>query len=227
MEDDEDLSKQLLDLAAEFGDLPFVWWLGPDTMPENMGLRIEEMGFSQVEVLQGMNLDMRTMGDCQPRLGKEIGLHMEWAVTEDQIKIYAELLTSIMSPSDQNIITAYAQTAQKLLTPGMPIGFALARVKGQPVSGFEYWLGPGKLVGIYGLVCKPEWRNQGIATALLQHGLSFFKNEKGCQNATLQVSTMAQGLCTRLGFRPYGVWVQYTKKEFWMKSNGFADGLAN
>ena len=125
-----------------------------------------------------------------------------------ELAAYAALLAANWEPPDTCVTQAYAGAEAALLTPRCPLRFVVGYADGEAVCGAEFRLGPGTLAGVYGLVTPARHRRQGFASRLLWAALVDLR-AAGFTHATLQASEDGLHLYRRMGFQPYGDWVEY------------------
>lgn len=106
---------------------------------------------------------------------------------------------------DAGLCRGRSRLAEPALPPALRVGYA----NGEAVCGAELRLGPGPLAGIYGLVTPARHRRQGFASRLLWAALVELR-AAGFTHATLQASEDGLHLYRRMGFQPYGDWVEYS-----------------
>ena len=197
---------RLLALEKFFQGRPFTWWLGPDTEPDNLGAELEKRGLRREEVSVGMNLDLSRLSGQEPDTA--VPLTVRPARHPSELAAYAALLAANWEPPDTCVTQAYAGAEAALLTPRCPLRFVVGYADGEAVCGAEFRLGPGTLAGVYGLVTPARHRRQGFASRLLWTALVDLR-AAGFTHATLQASEDGLHLYRRMGFQPYGDWVEY------------------
>ena len=197
---------RLKELEEFFQGRPFTWWLGPDTEPGNLGAELERRGLRRDDVSVGMNLDLSRLSGQAPDTA--VPLTVRPARHSSELAAYAALLAANWEPPDTCVIQAYAGAVTALLSPRCPLRFMVGYVDGEAVCGAEFRLGPGTLAGVYGLVTPARHRRQGFASRLLWAALADLR-AAGFTHATLQASQDGLRLYRRMGFQPYGDWVEY------------------
>lgn len=204
---DATFDTRLTELEGFFAGRPFTWWLGPDTEPHNLGTELERRGLCREESSVGMNLDLSRLPAAVPETAAPLIVRPVRRPSE--LADYAALMASNWDPPDISVPRAYAGAQAALLAPRCPLHFVVGYAAGEAVCGAEFRLGPGTLAGIYGLVTPAARRRRGFATHLLWSALRDLR-EAGFTHATLQASAMGQNLYRRMGFQPYGDWVEYS-----------------
>lgn len=201
------LDERLKELENFFGGRPFTWWLGPDTEPGDLGAELERRGLCREETSVGMNLDLSLLPPHAPATALPLAVRPVRHPAE--LTDYATLLAANWDPPDRFVLRAYARARAALLDPRCPLRFAVGYASGEAVCGVELRLGPGLLAGVYGLVTPARHRRKGFASRLLWAVLAD-AHSSGFAHATLQASEDGLNLYRRMGFQPYGDWVEYS-----------------
>jgi GNAT superfamily N-acetyltransferase len=94
-----------------------------------------------------------------------------------------------------------------------PVQYFLARVDGQPAAYFNAWAGIDGLGQVEDLFTKPEYRNRGLATALLHRCVAHCR-ENGADKIVIVAdpTDTPKQIYARLGFRPVAVNAHYVKR---------------
>ena len=94
-----------------------------------------------------------------------------------------------------------------------PVQYFLAYVEGNPVAYFNSWAGIDGVGQVEDLYTSPEYRKQGIATALIHHSVTDCR-EKGARSVVIVAdpSDTPKQIYARLGFLPVAVNAHYWKR---------------
>lgn len=115
-----------------------------------------------------------------------------FSLTEDGAYVYKKLNKKIL---DENIMHHFVAFQHE-----------------KPVSTCSLFLDKqSQSAGVYNCATVPEARKQGIATALIKHGL-FYAHEKGYDSAVLQADPDSQNLFKKIGFEVCTVYEAFIKK---------------
>jgi ribosomal protein S18 acetylase RimI-like enzyme len=94
-----------------------------------------------------------------------------------------------------------------------PVQYFLAYVAGKAVAYFNSWAGVDGVGQVEDLFTHPDYRNRGIATALIHHCVGDAR-AKGARDIVIVAdpTDTPKNLYTRMGFRPVAVCTHYLKK---------------
>jgi len=182
--------------AIERWGVPFLWWVGPDDRPTDIGARLERGGFSPVGETPGLAIDLailpsnpalpenfsiKTVGD-----GQELGA---WAKVAGRGTGFSESAQSALVELQHRVG----------LNMGAHVRFYLGSLDGVPVASSTMVLHSG-VAGIYAVATLPEARRQGIGAAMTYLPL-LEARELGYRIGTLQASEMGYPIYRRMGFQ--------------------------
>lgn len=191
---------------AIFDERPFLWWLGEDDRPGDLGERLERHGLVDLDHIPGMAMDLADLADpadAPPPPELEIspvldpdGIDAFHAVLahgfpEDYVDAATELAIAASSRR-QAAETGYRE----------PDGLAtrwLGRVDGRAVATTRLHTSAG-VAGVYGVVTVDDARRNGYGEAMTRHALRAAR-ARGHRIAVLQASSAGRGLYERIGFR--------------------------
>jgi ribosomal protein S18 acetylase RimI-like enzyme len=94
-----------------------------------------------------------------------------------------------------------------------PVQYFMAYVGGRPVAYFNSWSGVGGVGQVEDLFTHPDYRNRGIARALVHHCVADSR-AKGARDVVIVAdpTDTPKNLYARMGFRPVAVCSTYLKK---------------
>lgn len=179
---------------------PFSWWLSPGDEPADLGDRLSAAGLASEE----WELAMACEVPCGPAPTRPAPrLVIERAARRTDLEEFARINAENWTPPDPFVELYFARAEGRLLEPGSPLRFYVARLEGRAVAAVEIAVGGGAL-GVYNLSTRLRHRNAGIGGALLSEALRDAAEATGVRRAVLQAAPAASGLYRRLGFAEFG-----------------------
>ena len=198
----EEIERKIAAALAAFGEgelrLPLTWWIGPATQPPQLGKLLLAHGLVHAADAPGMALD----------------LHKLQVVTPTPARF---TLTSVTDPEGiEHWVQTFAtcsqfneQATQIWLTVHRYMGlkhkdscrYYVGWLGGLPVATSLLFLHNG-IAGIYQVATLPEYREQGIGTAMTSVPLREAFGQ-GYHIGVLESSQMAISMYRRLGFQQY------------------------
>ena len=121
----------------------------------------------------------------------------------NSISHFARINAENWTPPDPLVERYFERAAGRLVGPGSPLRFYVARLDGEPVAGVEIALG-GAGVGVFNLSTLRTHRRLGIGGALMTRALLESAREAGARKAVLQAAPAAARLYGRIGFSSFG-----------------------
>ncbi len=182
---------------AERG-VPMLWWIGPSPGPENLAAHLEARGLVHGFEAAGMAVDLSCLADGLPA-----PRHLEI----EEVRDFETLGTwcAVMAPVYEFPGFALEPWLDMHAAVGLgaekPYRHYIARLKGIPVATASLFFGAG-VAGISNVATLPQFRDQGIATAVTLAPL-LEAQRLGYRVGVLFASLAAIGLYRRLGFREY------------------------
>ena len=177
--------------VTEGGRLPATWWIGPTTMPANLGARLARRGLREGEPEFGMGIDVA--GVPAPTADVE-------EVGAGNLDAWLGVMGRAYGWSDPCAIEAWTELYRGgLEDPTPPWWHVLVRAGGAPVACASLF--PAGEVGfVTNVGTVPEARGAGHGTAATLSVLAIARRE-GFQRATLTASLMGRSVYARIGFR--------------------------
>jgi GNAT superfamily N-acetyltransferase len=181
--------------AANLRGVPAMWWIGPNSQPDDLGLRLERHGLTPARVMVGMAIHLgaleRAAGFADFRIERVQGPEMQrlWARLLGEGSNFGAEATRALVDLEPSLTSAeYA---------GKPryIGF----LSGRPVATSVLVLAAG-LAGVYAVSTLPEARGQGVGAAMTAFPL-LRAYAQGYRVGILQATTMGYSVYQRLGFQ--------------------------
>lgn len=195
--DDETLDESIESTLHPFKthNLPVRWWVGPSSLPKNLGCHLQKFCLNHNRDMLGMATNLSEL----PQATAIPNLILERVDNENALAQWYELLLEGFPIAyDQTYLQALAATS---LEPGSAERHFLARANGEVVGISTLFLGGG-VAGLYNVVTRGQMRGQGIGSWITLK--TFRQTPPEYQIATLQTTyPNALRLYHRLGFEVY------------------------
>ena len=115
---------------------------------------------------------------------------------------FAEVLTSLGAPADENIKTFFTDTKDALIAPASPLRAYVGYVGSDHVAALEAFNAHG-VISFYDMAQLPSTKGKPYAAALLLNALKEAK-KAGLRVACLQTPEGSRAVYERIGFKPVG-----------------------
>lgn len=184
-----------IDLAdaavTDQGALPATWWIGPSTVPADLGSRLRTRGLTDAEPEFGMVVDVA--GLPSPVGGVE-------EVGETGLDEWLGVMSRSYGWSDPRAIEAWSELYRGALDdPAPPWWHVLVRQAGAPVACASLFPA-GDIAFVTNVGTVPEARGAGHGTDATLAVLAIARR-LGYRRASLTASLMGRGVYARIGFR--------------------------
>lgn len=175
-------------------DLPMLWWVGPNTQPDDLAERLVRAGFTRADELPMMAIDLQSM-KAEPT---PPNVTIKQVESEEELRVWSRILTDTFSlaGTGQNSFEELEHSLG-LEQDGRRYRF-IAYLHDQAVATSALFAEAG-VAGIYNVATLPEARQQGIGGAITLAPL-LHAREQGYRIGTLQATAMGQPIYRRLGF---------------------------
>ncbi|HEY2552784.1 MAG TPA: GNAT family N-acetyltransferase [Streptosporangiaceae bacterium] len=178
--------------AQSLGDLPSMWWAGPDSDP---GLAAALMARGAVELerdpIMAIRLDEVPMADGQR------GLIIDEVASDDGLAEWVRGYAPSFGFPPELVPALVAMEAARPDPPGSLVRLT-ARIDGK-LAGTGALLDRHGVAGVYVVTTPAEFRRRGIATALTAAALAIGR-ERGRTIGTLQATPEGEPVYQRMGF---------------------------
>jgi ribosomal protein S18 acetylase RimI-like enzyme len=185
---------------------PFLWWLGPDDSPADLGERLVRHGLVYLDDIPGMAMDLADLADeatAPPPPELDIRPVLEDADLADFLSVTTQGFPEDWG--DGQAIEVFAAGMREVAAEenhrepnGAPTRW-IGRVDGRAVATARLHAGSG-VAGIYTVVTVPDARRRGYGEALTRRAM-LAGRDAGLRIATLQASDSGRGVYERIGFR--------------------------
>jgi GNAT superfamily N-acetyltransferase len=175
-----------------------LWWTGPTTQPPDLGKNLLSYGFEHVFEAPAMALDLNSLKEEQPTIPD---LTIEEILDKKDLKTWCDIMTFVYDFPDFAHEPWFEMLASLGLGPDKPFRHYLARVEGKPVATASVFFGAG-LAGLSSVATLPEYRKQGIGTAITLEPL-LEARRSGYRIGALFSSEMALDMYREIGFKEY------------------------
>ncbi|HSF14042.1 MAG TPA: GNAT family N-acetyltransferase [Vicinamibacteria bacterium] len=206
---EHDADERIAEALGYFRDVgrPFSWWVGPCSRPLDLESRLQDHGLGAAEYELGMTIPLTEVPD---HLDTPAGASIRRVATSKELSSFAAVLAELSDPADENVRAFFESSKSVVLTDDCPMRFYLAYVDSEPAAVSELFHGNG-IAGVHMVGTSAKFRRRGLGMALTWTALADGKR-LGMNTGTLQASPEGQPVYERLGFRPCGRFVEYTRR---------------
>jgi ribosomal protein S18 acetylase RimI-like enzyme len=175
-------------------NLPYAWWVSPNSQPHNLGLYLERCGLKQTEQDLGMVADLTEL----PLLKTSNELVIKRVDSVQTLHDFAFVVSFAGDSPDLVVRSFYENVAATIFTKDCPLRLFVAYFNEKPVSTSGVFL-DSKMAGIYSVATLKAFRRRGFGTAVTLAALHSARNE-GHQFGSLQASEDGKSIYESLGF---------------------------
>jgi GNAT superfamily N-acetyltransferase len=177
-------------------ELPFLWYVWPNSSPENLGEQLLANGFLHSHDAPAMLADLSALPD---KVSRADGLGIERVRTEEMLAEYRVPLEVSFEIPDE-VSDLFVSIFRYLdLTDDASTYHYVAYLDGKLSACSTVYLGEDDVAGIWNVATLPEARGKGIGTAVTWEACCEAK-QRGYQHAVLLSSEMGYNVYQRLGF---------------------------
>ncbi|NYT02581.1 MAG: GNAT family N-acetyltransferase [Methanosarcinales archaeon] len=189
--------RDLQSLARGRG-VPLAWFTTPLSRPEDLGERLQSMGFFLGGVTAGMAMDLSLLRQPLP---PPPGLVVEEVGDARAFREWSMVMLPVFQFPDYAFDPWVDMHAALGFGPERPWRHYLLRLQGRPVATSSLFLG-SRACMVASVAVLPEHRRQGIGSAAVLAPL-LEARRLGKRLGTLCSSDMGQGIYRRLGFQEH------------------------
>ncbi|WP_257348141.1 GNAT family N-acetyltransferase [Pseudalkalibacillus decolorationis] len=190
-----------------FGSQPFSWWIGPDSLPEDLHQRVKGYGFKHHDSYFGL-IKLVTSTEAN-----DLRYEMREVVNEQDVRAYINVSSNIWGYDKSTQEALIQQRLAYLNHEERRSGLLIVLDSGSPVGYAGYrFSSDGQAMYLAGTGVLEEYRGQGIYRALLTARTQLAK-EYGCEwLATQAREGTSEPILRKLGFEEIGIYQVYTKE---------------
>ena len=184
---------------------PGLWWVGPQSRPDNLGETLQQSGMQPIGETPAMALDLRSLPQALEPIA---GLTVEKVRGPDMQALWART-AGIGTEAPEDAVDALERLEATLGDPGYAhqrryVGF----LDGVPVASAALVLEAG-VAGIYAVATIPDARRRGIGRLMTTLPLIEARAELGYRIGILQASSMGRPVYAKMGFTEIGSYRLY------------------
>jgi ribosomal protein S18 acetylase RimI-like enzyme len=184
---------------AQHRGMPVIWRVGPDSTPDNLGLRLEDGGFTYVDDALAMAVDLAAFEiDEQPPSHIQIETVQDDAGLREWTSIGIEGF-DFPTFAEEPVFAMHRAIGRDAARSHE---MYLARIDGTAV-GMATLVTECGVATLQNLATRKNARRQGVGTALPRHVMREGR-KRGLATGVLQASSMGQGVYRRIGFGEVG-----------------------
>lgn len=194
----EETIKELL-LSYKERKLPFYWFVGPLSKPNNLGELLRKENPSFLEVLPGLALNLNELSDEKRDLPNiTIKKVQDYETFKQFVEVFVE---AFEVPKDLLFDFLLESLSLVYLSANSATNAFLAYYNGRPVASSIGFYGSG-VIGLYGIATLKEARGNGIGSAITLTPL-YEAKKLGYEIGVLHSTEMGLNMYKRIGFKEY------------------------
>lgn len=203
----EDAGTRIRAAAGHFRekDLPFTWWAGPLSQPDELPRLLADEGLRAAETELGMAAFRESL---PARIDLPDGLEIRRVTDAEALGHFARINAANWDPPDPAVGEFFHRAAPLLLRRGCPMRLYAGYLRGEPAATAELFLGGGA-AGIHMVSTLRTFRRRGIGIAMTWHCASEGLRA-GQETVVLQASSDGAPVYARLGFQAVCEFTEYT-----------------
>jgi GNAT superfamily N-acetyltransferase len=175
---------------------PALWWIGPGSKPDDLGLQLERYGLQPAGEVPGMAVDLATVDDKAETAANFTIRKVNNAETQ---RLWARI-AAVGTGFPDAAVDAMERIESALADPQYKAQHRyLGYLDGTPVATSALVLDSG-VAGIYAVATVPEARRKGIGRSMTQMPL-LEARQSGYRVGILQSSAMGYPVYQKIGFR--------------------------
>ena len=203
---EEDVDARIEEVRQHFAahQVPFMWSVGPFSLPSELASHLEYHGLRRVEEPPGMALNLIALNEDIPFPSE---LAIERVSNAEVLREFVEVMRVGFEMPPFTVDGLLEGFSAVGLTEGSPWRNYAGRLDGEAVTTASLAIGAG-VAGIYNVATLPKVRRRGFGAAMTLAALREAR-ELGYRIGILQSSAGGLGLYRRLGFKRYSSYSVY------------------
>ena len=196
----EDEANKKIENAIEFfseRNVPFLWFVDPETKPEDMPSRLTKHGLQNVGEYKAMASNLNTIKN---QLGEPTGFEIKQVKNKSDMKTFWNIWYRGYEYPEFLYDNFYETSIKKKIRHPdrqLYIGY----LEGKPVATSHLLMGGGA-AGLWWVTVLPEARGKGIGTFISQWTIMKGK-DNGYKLSTLYSTEMGHPIYKKIGFQDY------------------------
>lgn len=193
-----------------FGEVPFSWWVGPNSKPVDLVERLTHYNFGIIDEYIGLAYSLKVWEKGSIRGNYKI-VEVE---NDEQLWEQVRVSSAIWGYDEASLQSIFNQRKSYLQSPFRKGGFivVLDGERGIGYSNYRY-SSDGKVLYLNGSAVLPEYRGKGVYSDLVSMRLAEAKS-RGCELVTCQARKgTSEPILRKLGFVEYGTYYHLAKKD--------------
>jgi ribosomal protein S18 acetylase RimI-like enzyme len=204
---DDNIDQQLNEALTLFekSKVPVLWWIGPNSYPQNLDKLLEKREFRKVDEPPGMHMNLN---DLNLSYLNDSELKIELVSNTKQMEDWVAVFIAGMGTPEnrrEDLLKSQMLLQEKKEFPKF-VGY----INEEPVTISALIL-DDNVAGLYFVITKTEQRGRGFGTVITLAALKEAR-ERGYQEAILQSSAMGYNIYKRIGFEEYCRFKCYFRK---------------
>ena len=192
---DEEIDKEIQTVKRFFSErnVPWIWWLGPNTQPKDMLQRLSALGLTGHSPLPAMALALSAR---EKAINPDV---LVWqAKKRSDLEAASQIRRSIFELSSDIFFSYFEDMAEEWLQ-NASARLYLARYKDGPPASIGALILGNSYPGVYAMTTLPEWERKGLGSAILERILREAEND-GHSMIFLTASPKGYPLYQKFGF---------------------------
>ena len=180
-----------------------MWWIGGQTQPLEIGMKLEQHGFEKAFDSPAMAVDLHNMDETT---ATPANFRITTVTSEPEARVWATTFATAFSQPTA-VGDAWYDTSVRRGRANMPWTLYLGWLDETPVATGMLFYGAG-IAGIYGIGTLPQARGHGIGKAITLHPL-LEARAAGYHIGALFASPSGYPIYQKIGFGHYGSLIRY------------------
>ncbi|WP_221567251.1 GNAT family N-acetyltransferase [Alkalihalobacillus sp. TS-13] len=206
VETDKAFEQLIGEVGGFYQGKPYSWWIGPDSKPEDLILKVELAGLEYEDTYYGL---VKAVDRWEK---VELPYALRNVVDEDDIRQYVEVSANIWGYDDATEETLIRQRLAYLKAPDCRGGFLIVMDGDRAVGYAGYrFSSDGEAMYLSGTGVLPKYRGQGIYRALLSRRLELASSYGSNWIVTQARKGTSEPILRKLGFEELGKYEVYKR----------------